>query len=303
MRRVVQKQLPDGTIMYCQPFHISMEGMETAVLCRDDEDYDVMVKIICVSAKRKNVIVVIYAVVSNHCHVAVLAVTQEDAEAYGYELKRMYSMWFSRKYGEKGTMRGVDVKALPLETDWHVRNSLAYIPRNALDNGCNVNEYKWSGFRGMFGGDKGEGFYSVNSLSRREREEIMHTGDNLRNVPWKLDQNWCIVPSSFCDSGYLEQAFERDQAYFMRVLGGMNPAEMKHVFVDAPRRMRTDGEVFKSVQDISMRWYQIGITDLSEERKIRLIVYVMRVMKTSIPQMSRVFGLSRDRIAKILADK
>jgi len=303
MRRVVQKQLPDGTIMYCQPFHISMEGMETAVLCRDDEDYDVMVKIICVSAKRKNVIVIIYAVVSNHCHVAILAANKEDSEAYGYELKRMYSMWFSRKYGEKRIMRGVDVKALPLETDWHVRNSLAYIPRNALDNGCNVNEYRWSGFRGMFGGDKGEGLYSVKSLSRREREEIMHTGDKLSNVQWKLDRDWCIVPSSFCDYGYLEQAFERDQAFFMKVLGGLNSTEMKHVLVDAPRRMRTDGEFFKAVQDISVRWYKSGLSELPEEKKIRLIVYVSRMMKTSIPQMSRIFSLSRERIAKILANE
>ncbi len=292
--------MPDGTVLYLSPFHLSMEGMETVVLCRDDEDYDAMVKIICVSAKRKNVIVVIYAVVSNHCHVALLAASQEDAEAYGVELKRMYSMWFSRKYGQKGLMRGVDIKALPLETNWHVRNSLAYIPRNALDNGCNVQEYQWSGFRGMFGGDKEEGAIPVKSLSKWDRREIMHTGDDLRDVPWLLDRNWSLVPSSFCDCSYLEQAFEGDQAFYMKVLGGLNTAEMKHNLVDVCRLMRTDVEFFKSVQDISLRWYQTNLSDLSEEKKIRLVVYVSRMMKTTVPQMSRVFGISRERVSEIL---
>ena len=66
MRRVVTHELPDGSIRQLYPFHISMEGLETAILCRDDMDYDAMVKILCIAARRKNVIVVIYAVVSNH---------------------------------------------------------------------------------------------------------------------------------------------------------------------------------------------------------------------------------------------
>lgn len=292
--------MPDGAVQYYWPFHVSMEGLETAVLCRDDDDYDAMVKIICVAAKRKNVIVIIYAVVSNHCHVAILAASQNDADAFGVELKKVYSMWFSKKYGEKKILRCVDIKAIPLLSDWHVRNSLAYIPRNAMDNGCNVNEYKWSGFRGMFGGDDGEGVIPVKSLSKWDRREIMHTGDDLRDVPWLLDRNWCLVPSSFCDSSYLEQAFEGDQAFYMKVLGGMNTAEMKHNLVDVCRRMRTDVEVFKLVQDISMRWYQRNLSDIPEEKKIRLVVYVSRMTKTSIPQLSRVFGLSRERVSEIL---
>ena len=50
-----------------------MKGLESLILYRDDDDYDAMVKILCLCARRKNVIVIIYTVVSNHCHVAVLA--------------------------------------------------------------------------------------------------------------------------------------------------------------------------------------------------------------------------------------
>ena len=83
MRRIVHRKLPDGNFRNVQPYHVSMEGMKTAVLCRDDDDYDALVKIICVCARRKNVIIVVYAVVSNHCHAAVLAASQEAADSFG----------------------------------------------------------------------------------------------------------------------------------------------------------------------------------------------------------------------------
>lgn len=101
MRRIVSRVLPDGTVGNVQPFHICLEGLEQAVLCRDDKDYDAFVKIICVAARRKNVIVVIYVVVSNHSHVTILALSQADADAYGEEVKKMASMWVSGRYGER----------------------------------------------------------------------------------------------------------------------------------------------------------------------------------------------------------
>lgn len=80
---------------------VQVFGLEDALLCKDDEDYDALVKVICVSAWRHNVIVVIYTVLSNHCHVAVLAERQESAQNYGNNVKKVFSMWHSRKYKER----------------------------------------------------------------------------------------------------------------------------------------------------------------------------------------------------------
>ena len=153
MRRIVSRVLPDGSIRNVQPYHVCLEGLEQAILCRDDQDYDAFVKIICVAARRKNVIVVIYAVVSNHSHATILAQSQEDADAFGEEVKKMASMWVSGRYKERKLLRRTDMRAPCLDNDWYVRNTLAYVPRNALDNGCNVNEYRWSGYRAMFRGN------------------------------------------------------------------------------------------------------------------------------------------------------
>ena len=59
--------------------------MAQLVLCRDDDDYDVMVKYIFICARRKNVIVVIYIAMSNHGHATILASSQADADAFKEE--------------------------------------------------------------------------------------------------------------------------------------------------------------------------------------------------------------------------
>lgn len=243
MERIVTRRLPDGTLCRVSPFHVCIKGLEDAVLCRDYEDYDVFVKILCVSAWRTNVIIITYSVVSNHCHSAVLAKNQVSAEAFIYDVKKVYSMWFCRKYGEKNILHRIDAKALLLDTDWYVRNALAYIPRNALDNGCNINEYPWSGYRACFCRHNHQydslSVKPVALLTKRERKAIMHT----------------------------------------------------------------DTEMFKIAEEVSQRWFKNGVRDISKDQRVRLILYLYRSNKTTVAQLARVLGLSRDLIQRLLSQK
>ncbi|MBO4428220.1 MAG: transposase [Bacteroidales bacterium] len=281
-----------------------MEGLEKAVMCRDEDDYDAMVKTICVCAKRKNVILVIYTVVSNHCHVAVLAATQQDAQEYATELKRIYSMWFRQRYGEAGLLRRTSAVAIWLDSEWYVRNALAYIPRNALDNGHNIGEYKWSGYSAMFRTASAtlEAAKRVSSLNKREKRAIMHTCDDLSGVPWLLDSENRLIPTSICDNRFLEQSFNDNQTFFIRTVGSVNSAELDVKLVDAPRRKLLDGELFKLVSDLSNRWFGSSVAELPVVKKARLITYVYRSNRTTVVQLARIFGLSRTETANILAN-
>lgn len=299
------RKLPNGLTSRVFPFHVSIKGLEDTVLCRDEEDYDVMVKYIAICARRKNVIIVMYAVVSNHSHEGILARNQLDASAFGEELKRIYSMWFHRKYKQSGILQKVDSQALPLENDWHVRNALAYIPRNAIDNHCPVHEYKWSGFRAMFSIMKEPGRWKagvrpVSLLTKRERESIMHTGDVLKDVPWMLDEDGMLAPESFCDAAYLEQAFSHDPAFWLKTIGSMNPAEIEEELVNAPRRRVSDAEFFKAVSDTAKAWFKSDIGQLPLEKKLRLLPFLWRTRKTSVNQLARVLGLERETVRKAL---
>ena len=301
MKRIAARVLPNGELRNVQPFHVSMKGLEKVVLCRDEEDYGVMVKYTAICARRKNVLIIIYAVVSNHCHVAVLAQFQKDANAFAQELKRVYAQWFSAKYQESGILRGVDVKAVCLDNDWHVRNALAYIPRNALDNGCPVHKYQWSGYKAMFSGETAyPGSRRVAALTKRELGSVMHTRDKLSDVPWLLDKNNQLIPGSICDKEYLEQVFHHDPAFWLKTIGALNSAEMEEKLVEAPRRMLPDSEFYKVVADTADRWFSQGIPDLPLEKKLRLVPFLWRSRKTTVNQLARALGLDRDLVKKAL---
>ena len=141
----------------------------------------------------------------------------------------------------------------------------------------------------------------VSGLTRREKERFLHTGEDLSSVGWVLDSAGHLVPASFCDSKYLEQSFEGSQAFFLKTIGSLNPAEMSQKLVDSPRSRVADGELLKSVEELSNRWFKAGLADLSIERKLRLLSYVFRTRKTSSHQLARVLGLSREQVDSALS--
>ena len=126
--RVVSRKLPDGTVQKVYPFHISLEGMESVLLCRDDEDYDHLEKSFYVSAWVNNCLVIIEITMSNHGHAGVLATDLESAIRLGEYAKKRHSQYLSWKYHETAVLARAHVDVQYLDTDWYVRNALAYIP-------------------------------------------------------------------------------------------------------------------------------------------------------------------------------
>lgn len=298
----VARRLPDGRWAYVLPYHISFEGLEQNIICRDDKDCDLMVKTLAICARRKNVIIIIYAVVSNHAHVAVLARSFREALSYAEEVKRTYSMHFRRKYGEVKILRDADVNVQMLDTDWYLRNALAYIPRNAYDNGAeNIADYKWTGFRAFFRKEKDmRGLKPVDEMTGRQWRKVFHTGDNLTGAGWYINELNELEPFCFCDTEYLEQAFNGDEAFFYKSIGMVNVSEMTQKLVIAPRKMKTDSEFMKDLDSVSDRWFHTNTRSLSSDQQARLLPYIFRTTKTSVAQMSRALGIDRDTIRRLL---
>ena len=296
--RICIRTLPDGSVRKVYPYHVSLEGMTQLVLCRDDEDYDVMVKYAFLCARRKNVIVVIYVAMSNHGHATILATCQEDADAFKVEWLRAYSQYFSNKYRQRKVLRHTSAVAIYLDNDWYVRNALAYVPKNALDVGSRVEDYRWSGYRGMFcQGKAPDGFRKAAALTRREKEACFHTHDSLDGLPWIVNADGELEPASSCDHAYLESAFGNDQAFFLKTIGTVNMAEMQQKLVDNPRQRQNDVEMLKTIDALSKSWFKCPLLDLPIEKKARLLPYVFRAYRTTVSQLARCFGQSPETVA------
>lgn len=286
------------------PFHICIEGLEKKILCRDDSDYDVFVKVISIATHRKHAILVIYTVVSNHIHCIILATDTGVADSVSNEIKKLYSMYFNKKYKDSKVLKRNNAKALYLDSDYYVRNAIAYVVRNALDNGAvSVQDYRWTGFRAVF--CRGEcpldkHIRQVRTLKKDERRLIMHSGDKLDDTGWLIDGENRLVPVSICDWRYVESAFHNDQSFFLRMIGGVNTSEMNNKLLIAPRTRRTDNELLLSVNEISRKWFGVDVQALSNEKKSRLLKYVNHSYKTTPAQLARTFEIENDVVVRML---
>ena len=274
--------------------------MESTLLCRDEDDYGMLQKCFYVSCWKSCVLVIEDIEMSNHGHLAVLAESHDAAECAAAAIKKNYSQYLANKYGQNEAMGGSDIKVLYLDTDWYVRNALAYIARNAIDTGYSIEEYRWSSYRAYFRTKEICG-RPVSKMSRREMSRVFKTHCDLSSVPWEVDNQGHLIASSACDCSYLENAFNNDQAFFLKTIGVVNCAEMHQKLVDNPRIRKNDSDFILSVNDIISRWWNsTDIGGLSLERKTRLIPYLYRTNNTSVAQLARCVQLSKEQVEAIL---
>ena len=109
-----------------------------------------------------------------------------------------------------------------------------------------------------------------------------------------------LEPASACDYAYLESAFGNDQAFFLKTIGSVNMAEMQQKLVDNPRQRQNDTEMIKTIDSVSMGWFNCRVLDLPLEKKARLLPYIFRSYRTTIAQLARCFGLAPDAVIRML---
>ena len=295
------KELPDGTVARVYPYHLCFEGKEDAVLFRDGEDCDVMVKIIANYADKCVLIPAQYIVVSNHSHIILLAENEENVILFANLIKKGYSLWAHKKYGDIKLMSRLEFNVLLLDTVWYLRNALAYVTRNAFDNSNSTDSYRWCAHRAFFKppfpADKSR---KLSELSVREARKVLHCRDYPKHAKWVLNADDELEPYSFCDVSYVEAAFNHDPVFYMRMIGQVNASEMKIKLMELPKGMLYDAEFYKIVSETSQRWFGLDINRLSLLQKARLIPYINRTIRTSVSQLARVFGMEKAKISEIL---
>ena len=296
---------PDGTSSKVYPFHVCTKGQEDRVIFKDEEDLKMAHNLIPICARRANVIVVSDCVLPTHIHAMTLARSYEHASRFIDGYKQSASMILARKYGiGKMYFQNVEGKPIYLEDNRHVRNTICYIPRNSLDMGIKVDEYRWSSYRAMFSkGIVKVPVRKVSGMTTRETRALFKSGDSLKGVPWMATQDGVIEPSSYCDYSYAEDAFDNDIQYFMRVMGLTDDDEMEEILVNKPTRLMTTEELLKEIEVRSLRQFGLGPSMLALDHKIPLIKSIYHSCRTTPAQLARCFGLQLDLVVRILGKK
>ena len=137
-------------------------------------------------------------------------------------------------------------------------------------------------------------------MSRREREALFHTHEDLYDVPWIVNEYGSVEPASACDYRYLESAFGNDQAYFLKMIGSLNVAEMTQKLEINGRTRQSDSHMIAIVKNLADKWFQKSLLDLTPEMKSRLASYLYKAYRTTPSQLARCLGMSREIVEALL---
>lgn len=305
--RETVRVLPNGELANVAPFHVSTEGQEDRVILRDEDDLRAAHNLIPICAHRANVIVLADCELNTHIHAALLARSEEDAERFILSFKMSLSKHLTRKYGEGShlrSMKGIESKPLPLLDNRHLRNSLCYIPRNALDVGEKVESYRWSSYRAMFSnGHYQEEVLPMSSLTYRQKRRMFKTDCIPEGTGWMVTRDGVIEPASYCDIEYAQGAFNNEVRFFMKVLGLIDDQQMKQELTGSTRKMTSVQELMSAIEEHCRRTYSKSSIALTFAQKIPIIKKVWHTKHTSVAQMARCFGQTRKEILFALGKK
>lgn len=298
------KRLPSGRFAKCSPYHISLDGKKSLVIFKDDSDLDYMVKCIATVAYRYDVIVVAYCILNNHYHIIVLAENRDVANNFSNAVKKSLSMYYTAKYGNGAScssLKHTDSMPIRIDTTDYLRKAIAYVLSNSIDVGSRVDAYKWSSYHAYFRGVvKQPVGLKVSDLKDYDKREIMRTHISLRRVPWILDANHSLIPSSFIDYQYVETAFMGDASFFMRTLASCDKKRMEYKLDIYPRNRLNDKELLAVVNDLSLEWFSKRVPDLPAHNKLMLVRKLFYSHKTNTSQIARVLQMDPDEVRMVL---
>lgn len=285
-------------------YHICTNGQDAPLLMRDDEDYKIACVYLALLSWKLKVDVLAYIIMSNHVHIMVKCRDRKEAEKFIRLYKQKLSLYLKYKYGVDRVLLGVADSITQIDTLRYFQNCIAYILRNALcAKVCSkLEDYPWSSYSAYFNDLSFDGCYKVTTWGARERKKILKSKDVSSDCPYYFSYDGVILNRSFIRYDVVETAFRNSSRSFLYFLGTCNDAKMEYELAIKPQVRVGDAEMINAVERlVSSRFPGSNLSSLTQSNKCSLVKPLFFNNKTSVPQLSRVLGLSRQIVSNILA--
>ena len=293
------KDLLDGDC-----YHICTNGQDTPILMRDDEDYRVACVYLALLSLKLKIDVLAYVVMSNHVHIMVDCQNRKEAKKLIRTYKQKLSLYLKYKYGVDRVLLGVADSITEIDTLRYFQNCVAYILRNALcAKVCSkLEDYPWSSYSAYFNDVNFDAYCKVTKWGARERKKMLKSKDIGADCPYYFSYDGAILNRSFIRYDVVEAAFKNSSRSFLYFLGTCNDAKMEYDLALKPQVRVGDAEMINAVEQlVSSRFPGCSLASLTHTNKCSMVKTLFFNNKTSVPQLSRVLGLSRQIISNILA--
>lgn len=298
MKDISLKELNEGEF-----YHICTNGTECPVLLKDDKDYIAAWNLLAITSWRHRIKLMAFCIMSNHLHIIANCIQRDEAISYIRHIKQKLSAYLLNRYGISASLKGTKDCISKIEDIRYLRNCVAYVLRNPVcaKTCARVDDYRWSSYRCLFRSGSEESVRRLSELTETEKRKILKTRISLKDCPLTIDADGIITAETFVHTELTEAAFANSGKSFLFHLGRCNDARMEYEFQHQPLMRISDIELVEKVEDISKERFQgKGIAELKTSQKCSLVKTVFFCCRTSIPQTSRILGLPREIVRKIL---
>ena len=129
--------------------HVFPRGINHAAISRDEHDYQRLLEIIVRAARRHDIDVHAFALMSTHYHLVVTPSREGALPKAMQEIGLRYTRYFNRKYERIGTIWNERYGAILLEDERYWYNCFRYVELNpvAAKIVATPETYRWSSYR------------------------------------------------------------------------------------------------------------------------------------------------------------
>lgn len=201
-------------------------------------------------------------------------------------------------------LRGIEDSISIIDSVSYFRNCVAYILRNAL---CarickRIEDYPWSSYPCYFNMQEKDGARRISGMGVRERRRLLKTRLDLSECPYLVNEEGMIEARSFVRHDIVEKAFINSGKFFLASLGTCNDAKMEYELTCKPLVRVNDKELAEVIEKMAeIKFAGKKISWLTRSEKCSIIKNIYFNNKTTIPQLSRILGLSKGLIRQILS--
>lgn len=300
MKELKLEELSQGNF-----YHICTDGTDRSTIMFNEEDYRTAHNYLALTSWKLDIPVLSYCIMSNHLHVLVLCSERTKAVRFIRRFKQVYSIYLYNKYGMKRSVKGINESISHIGDIQYLRRCIAYILRNPISAKIcrRIEDYPWSSYSCYFcHASPDKSGKKVSELNDREKRAILKTGIDLQDCPLTLRSDGTIQDSSFIKNDMVEMAFMNSGKAYLSYLGHCNDSQMEYDLAYKPLMRTNDNDLISACRKLTEQWFSgKDISLLNSSEKCRMIKNLYFNNKTSIPQLSRILGLSKELVRMTLS--
>lgn len=278
---------------------ITTEHLEDQVLFRDNEDFAVAMNIVAVLQYVLGIDVLAFILMSNHTHFVVQC-NRAKAQLFIDRLKKQYSFYFQRKYGEPKLLKKTDEVFQQLDPyEESIERAIAYVHMNSVvANICaRPEDYIWGSGNCFFKTAPVNGC-PLKSFSQRKRFQMIRSRVDL---PLNyVVENGFIRPESYINVEFVQKKYgsPRRMNYF---LCNSSKAKKKLETDDVNKPAFRDQIIKAAIPDLCRTLFETdSLTDLDSGQLQEMLRQLQYRFSSGIKQLARVTGMTVPKVLSYL---